>query len=149
MGIVLYSAFAKANGHESPVLLSCICMHSAEQGQNCNAGFQLVDGKERILVVEGLADGAMQRVEGIAVQALAGALSQPAGTCRRAVHWHKDLRYGTARPQAPVAAFASFDCANLDLYPLVMPSTCTYDKCNMDTIRRMYCSAESLMCSLN
>lgn len=56
------------------------------------AGFQLVDGKERMIVVEGLADGAMQRMEGIALQALAGAIPQPSGTCRRAVHWHKGLR---------------------------------------------------------
>ena len=56
------------------------------------AGFQLVDGKERMIVVEGLADGAMQHMQGIALQALTGAISQPSGTCRRAVHWHKGLR---------------------------------------------------------
>ena len=46
-----------------------------------------MDGKERIIVVEGLADGAMQRIEGIAVHALTGAIPQP-----NAVHWHKGLR---------------------------------------------------------
>lgn len=56
------------------------------------AGFQLVDGKERMIVVEGLADGAMQRMQGIALQALTGAIPQPSGTCRRAVHWHEALR---------------------------------------------------------
>lgn len=56
------------------------------------AGFQLVDGKERMIVVEGLADGAMQRMQGIALQALTGAMPQASGTCRRAVHWHKGLR---------------------------------------------------------
>ena len=52
-----------------------------------------MDGKERMIVVEGLAEGAMQHIAGIALQALTGALAQPAGTCRRAVHWHKDLRH--------------------------------------------------------
>ena len=56
------------------------------------AGFQLVDGKERMIVVEGLADKAMQRIEGIAEEALSGALPQPIGTCRRTVHWHTGLR---------------------------------------------------------
>lgn len=51
-----------------------------------------MDGKERMIVVEGLADGAMRRIEGIALQALTGALPQPDATCRRAVHWHKGLR---------------------------------------------------------
>lgn len=57
-----------------------------------NAGFQLLDGKERMIVVEGLADGAMQRMQDIALQALTGSMPQPNATCRRAVHWHKDLR---------------------------------------------------------
>ena len=45
-----------------------------------------------MIVVEGLADGAMQHIEGIALQALTGDLAQPSATCRRAVHWHKGLR---------------------------------------------------------
>lgn len=57
-----------------------------------SAGFQLVEGKERMIVVEGLADGAMQRMQDIALQALTGSMPQPNATCRRAVHWHKDLR---------------------------------------------------------
>jgi len=63
------------------------------------AGFQLVDGKERMIVVEGLAEGAMQRIEGIALQALTGALPQPNATCRRAVHWHQGLRYHSTLPK--------------------------------------------------
>ncbi|DBA67916.1 TPA: hypothetical protein ACH3X2_014119 [Trebouxia sp. C0005] len=66
---------------------------AAEHTLDLLTGFQLVDGKERMIVVEGLAEGAMQRVEGIALQALTGALPQPNATCRRAVHWHQGLRY--------------------------------------------------------
>ena len=57
-----------------------------------STGFQLVDGKERLIVVEGLAEGALQRIQDIALQALTGALPQPSGTCRRTVHWHSGLR---------------------------------------------------------
>lgn len=73
---------------------SSISLQSGSQllTQGWSAGFQLVDGKERMIVVEGLADGAMQRMQEIAVQALTGSMPQPNATCRRAVHWHKDLR---------------------------------------------------------
>jgi len=58
-----------------------------------------VDGKERMIVIEGLAEAAMQRIEGIALQALTGALPQPNATCRRAVHWHQGLRYHSTIPK--------------------------------------------------
>ena len=58
-----------------------------------------MDGKERMIVVEGLAEGAMLRIEGIALQALTGALPQPNATCRRAVHWHQGLRYHSTLPK--------------------------------------------------
>ncbi len=59
----------------------------------------MVDGKERMIIIEGLAEGAMQRIEGIALQALTGALPQPNATCRRAVHWHQGLRYYSTLPK--------------------------------------------------
>ena len=59
-----------------------------------------MDGKERMIVIEGLAEGAMQRIEGIALQALTGALPQPNATCRRAVHWHQGLRYHSTLPES-------------------------------------------------
>ena len=58
-----------------------------------------MDGKERMIVIEGLAEAAMQRIEGIALQALTGALPQPNATCRRAVHWHQGLRYHFTLPE--------------------------------------------------
>ena len=59
----------------------------------CAVGFQLVDGKERIIVVEGLAEGAMQALQDIALQSLDGTIPQPANTRPRAVHWHQSMRY--------------------------------------------------------
>lgn len=56
------------------------------------AGFQLVDGKERIIAVEGLAGGAMQAVQDIALHSLDGTLPQPPNTRLRAVHWHQGIR---------------------------------------------------------
>lgn len=51
-----------------------------------------MDGKERLIVVEGLAEGALQRVQDIALQALTGAIPKPSASCRRTVHWHSGLR---------------------------------------------------------
>ena len=67
-------------------------LHVTAPSEACIAGFQLVDGKERIIVVEGLADGAMQGVEGIALASLDGSITQPASTRLRAVHWHTHVR---------------------------------------------------------
>lgn len=58
-----------------------------------------MDSKERMIVIEGLAEGAMQRIEGITLQALTGALPQPNATRRRAVHWHQGLRYHSTLPE--------------------------------------------------
>lgn len=57
-----------------------------------STGFQLVDGKERLIVVEGLAEGALQRIQDIALQALTGGVPKPSASCRRTVHWHSGLR---------------------------------------------------------
>lgn len=66
---------------------------SALADVTCAVGFQLVDGKERIIVVEGLAEGAMQALQDFALQSLDGTIPQPANTRPRAVHWHQGMRY--------------------------------------------------------
>ena len=91
----------------------------AEISMICIAGFQLVDGKERIIVVEGLAEGAMQRMEGIALQALTGALPQPSGICRRAVHWHKGLRSICTSCVIPFRPLCNIGLAGHVLLPLL------------------------------
>lgn len=91
------------------MLSSHVCRQAVKLTHAWSAGFQLVDGKERMIVVEGLADGAMQRMQDIALQALTGSMPQPNATCRRAVHWHKDLRSVLAHEGNEVYAVGKHD----------------------------------------
>jgi len=66
-----------------------------EQQQDPNVdlltGFQLVDGKRRLMIIEGLADGAMREVAAIAKQAAA---ALPAGS-KTTILYNEALKYPT------------------------------------------------------
>ena len=57
---------------------------SISQSYHLVAGFQLVDGKERILVLEGITDKGMQLIAGLAAKALAKQLDSMHSTSPRA-----------------------------------------------------------------